>query len=140
MSADSSSYLGFPQSRLATGFPLSWDSVETRRSKKDKGPSLLRSHLGANVGRLRDNHKKYRELPNVTARNQALAKDADVSPSQIHRITNGQLGASIDLVERIAAALDVRPQDLLTPYFVVQNVEKPLDLQAPRELQRRKGA
>lgn len=139
MTADASSYLGFTQSRLAPESLLSWDSVETRRSKKDKGPSLLRSHLGSNVARLRDNHKKYRELPNLTARNQALAKDADVSPSQIHRITNGQLGASIDIVERIAAALDVRPQDLLTPYFVMQAGETPKDLPQPRELQRRKG-
>lgn len=102
--------------------------METRRSKKDKGPSLLRSHLAVNVASLRDHHRKYRQLPNPTARNRQLAKDADVSPSQIHRIIEGQLGASIDIVERIAAALEVRPQDLLTPYFVRQDVPATVEL------------
>lgn len=139
MRGEGSSYLGFNQSRLAAEFHLPWDSVGTRRSKKDKGTSLLRNHVGANVARLRDQHPKYRELPNPTARNEALAKDADVSPSQIHRMVNGQLGASIDIIERVAAALNVRPQDLLTPYFVLQPIQAAKDLPQPREIQRRRG-
>jgi transcriptional regulator with XRE-family HTH domain len=118
MGADGNSYLGLPQSRLATGALVAFPPVETRRSKKDKGPSLLRAHLAQNVSVLRDRHRRYKVLPNATARNKALAKDADVSPSQIHRIIKADLGASIDIVERIATALEVRPQDLLTPYFV----------------------
>lgn len=133
MSADGSSYLGLPQSRLALGLPLALAAVETRRSKKDKGPALLRQHLAANVVALRDQLHKYRHLPNVTGRNRQLAKDADVSPSQVHRVIKGDLGASIDIVERLAAALEVRPQDLLTPYFRIIPQESP----EPKELRRR---
>jgi DNA-binding Xre family transcriptional regulator len=136
MGADGSSYLGFPQSRLATGLPVDFSPVETRRSKKDKGPSLLRGHLAANVSILRDRHRRYRVLSNATARNKALAKDADVSPSQIHRIIKADLGASIDIVERIATALEVRPQDLLTPYFV-REATTVREISAPQELRRR---
>lgn len=136
MTPDGSSYLGFVQSRLATDRGVTFSPVETRRSKKDKGPSLLRAHLAKNVAILRDRHRRYRALPNATARNKALAKDADVSPSQIHRIINADLGASIDIVERIAGALEVRPQDLLTPYYVREpsNVR---EIAAEKELRRR---
>jgi transcriptional regulator with XRE-family HTH domain len=90
------------------------------------------------VAALRDQHKKYKDLPNPTARNRMLAKDADVSPSQIHRVINKKLGPSIDVIERIADALGVRPQDLLTPYFLRQpsDQEPP---QADRELRRSRG-
>ena len=87
----------------------------TRRSKKDKKPSALRLLLASNVEVLRD--ERYSTLPNPTARNKQLAKDADVSPSQIERVIAGTLGTSVDVLEAMANALRVRPQDLLTPYF-----------------------
>jgi hypothetical protein len=118
--------------------------VQTRRSKKEKGGAfLLRAFLAQNVVALRDSHRRYKELPNPTARNRALAKDADVSPSQVHRVIEAQLGASIDVVEALARALEVRPQDLLTPYFHHQPIEQlpaaPM-VQEPRELRRSRGA
>lgn len=113
-----------------------------RRSKKDKGPSALRAHLATTVRILRD--RKYRALPNVTARDTQLAKDADVSRSQIQRIIQGQLGASVDIIEALAAALEIRPQDLLTPYFASAPEERAAPSRQPSrqmdELQRRRGA
>jgi hypothetical protein len=146
MSADGSSYLGLAQSRLEIASPVVSLAVgpqsETRRSKKDKGHSLLRQFLAANVMALRDRHPRYKALPNITARNRLLAADADVSPSQVYRVIEGSLGASIDIVERLAMALDVRPHDLLTPYFhrSTEAADKPPTRpvrQEIRELQRR---
>lgn len=121
-------------------FPVVKERTETRRSKRDKGQSLLRRFLAGNVVALRD--RKYPALPNITARNKQLAEDADVSPSQVHRVIEGSLGASIDIVERLAMALDVRPQDLLTPYYAhsVDAKDQPPTRPARtelRELQRR---
>lgn len=113
--------------------------MQTRRSKKDKGPTLLRTHVAKNVVALRDQHKKYKDLPNPTARNKMLAKDADVSPSQVFRVTNGRLGPSVDIIERLAEALNVRPQDLLTPYFVRESSDQD-ELPANKELRQRRGA
>ena len=84
---------------------------------------MLRTVLAQNVVALRDSHRRYKELPHQTAKNEALAKDADLSPSQVFRVTVAQLGASIDVVEALARALEVRPQDLLTPYFRYQPAE-----------------
>ena len=110
-------YLGPSQPRTGYAIAVVFDSV-ARRSKKDKGPSLLRAHLAKNVAGLRDQHHRFRTFPTVTARNRELAKCADVSLSQVQRIVAQTLGVSIDIIEALATALDVRPQDLLTPYFV----------------------
>lgn len=92
--------------------------------------------VAQNVVTLRD--RKYRTLPNLTLRNQQLAKDADVSYSQIVRVTKALLGPSVDTVEALAKALEVRPQDLLTPYF--QPAENERRDPAPSPLQRRQSA
>lgn len=122
---------------------LPFTTVPTRRSKKDKGGSfLLHEFLSQNVVALRDSHPRYKDLPNDTARNRALAKDADLSPSQVFRVIKRELGASIDIVEALARALEARPQDLLTPYFHRQPIEQiPASMiQEPKELRRRAGS
>lgn len=101
----------------------------------------MRAFLSQNVLVLRDSHRRYKELPNATAKNRALAKDADISPSQVFRVLEGQLGASIDVVESLARALEVRPQDLLTPYFSRTQTDAPrLKIHDGKELQRRRSA
>jgi len=74
----------------------------------------------------------YRHLPNKTARERALAKDAGLAPSQIQRIIKGQVGASIDHIEWLSMALEVRPQDLLTPHFgqsvIARQRDSPMDI------------
>lgn len=87
----------------------------TRRTKSQKFPSPLRALVARTVVQLRD--RKYKTLPTVTDRNRALAKEADVSLSTIQRIVDGDAGASVDTLDDLAKALEVRPQDLLTPYF-----------------------
>lgn len=86
-----------------------------RRSKKHKAPSLVVGILGQNVRGLRD--QRYARLPHDTARNKALAKDADTTLSQIQRVIAGEVAVGVDLVEALATALGVRPHDLLTPYL-----------------------
>lgn len=88
---------------------------EGRRSKRDKPEPLIRGVLASNVTVLRD--KRYDGCPSVTAKTKALAAAADTTVSQIQRILSCELGTSLDLVARLARALGVRPQDLLTPYF-----------------------
>jgi transcriptional regulator with XRE-family HTH domain len=86
-----------------------------RRSKKERKHPLIRGVLAQNVRSLRDHH--FRPLRSVTARNQALARAADTSLSQIQRIIAQTLGPSVDMLEQLAAAFKVRPHDLVTPYF-----------------------
>lgn len=95
----------------------------TRKSKKDRPPAIIQGVVADNVRRLRD--VAYKTLPNTTARNKALAKDADTTPSQIQRVTAGELAAGIDLIERLAGALRVMPSELMTPYFAQKMDEQP---------------
>jgi plasmid maintenance system antidote protein VapI len=88
-----------------------------RNSKSQLPPTGIRWVLAYNLTIMRD--EKFRELPNATARNKALAALVKpTSKSQIQRIIAQKLGTSIDLLERLATVFGVRPQDLLTPYFV----------------------
>lgn len=83
---------------------------------------MIRQVLAFNVEALRD--KKFAALPNVTARNKELAKQAGTTLSQIQRVISTDLGTSVDLVERLATALECRPQDLLEPYFAYNKAAK----------------
>lgn len=69
----------------------------------------------------------YAELPNDTARNKQLARDADTTLSQVQRIVDLKLATGVDVVQRLADALGVRPPDLLTPYY-----RPPVDPYPPR--------
>jgi len=71
--------------------------------------------IGENVLVL--SRRKYSNLSNTTARNRALAKDAETTLSQIQRVIAGEVAIGVDLVEMLAKAFGCRPQDLLTPYF-----------------------
>lgn len=104
--------------------------AETRRSKRDKKSGTLRRHLSDNIAALRD--FKYKDLPNETQRNKALAKATDTTISQIQRIIKCELGISIDWLEPLAAALDTRPQDLVTPYFSARLTAEPIQLSSRR--------
>lgn len=107
---------GFSQPGI--GFEVSVALSAVRRTKRDKAPSPLRALVARTVTMLRD--RKYQQLDNVTARNRGLAKDADVSFSTIQRICSGEVGATVDMLDSIATALEVRPQDLLTPFFAAR--------------------
>jgi transcriptional regulator with XRE-family HTH domain len=87
-----------------------------RKSKKDRPPAMIQTVLAVNLTKLRD--RKYASYPNETSKNRALAKDAKTTLSQIQRMTRGALAPGIDMLELLAFALDVRPSDLITPYFV----------------------
>jgi hypothetical protein len=86
-----------------------------RKSKKDRPPAIIQGVLADNVRKLRD--RKYAALPHETAKNRALAKDSKTVLAQIQRILNLSLAPGVDMIENLATALEVRPQDLLTPYF-----------------------
>ena len=86
-----------------------------RHSKKNRPPAIVQGILAENVRKLRD--VAYPALPNVTSRNKALAKDAETTLSQVQRVLDQRVAVGIDLVERLANAFNVMPQDLLTPYF-----------------------
>jgi DNA-binding Xre family transcriptional regulator len=93
-----------------------------RPSKSHQPQAVIRQVLAFNVEALRD--KKFAALPNVTARNKELAKEAGTTLSQIQRVISKELGTSVDLVERISSALECRPQDLLEPYFAYSKSAK----------------
>ena len=112
-----------------------------RDSKKNKPTPIIRGILAANVTLLRN--RVYRDSATITARNRKLAEAIGSTLSQVQRICAGTAGTSVDTLEWLAAALHVRPHDLVTPYFA-QNLE-PLDgehhaLPSPtRELVRRRA-
>jgi transcriptional regulator with XRE-family HTH domain len=96
-------------------------------------------HVGRNVASIRDT--VFNSLPTPTQRNRQLAKDASMSESQVERVISGSLGTSIDYIEQLAAALRVRPQDLLTPYFHLEQEQQDASqatstLRSDRELRR----
>lgn len=86
-----------------------------RRSKKNRPPAIVLGVIADNVMKLRD--VRYSALPNETQRNRKLAEDSYTTLSQIQRVTKMELAAGADMIENLANALGVRPQDLLTPYF-----------------------
>ena len=94
-----------------------------RRSKKDRPAAISQRVLADNLVKLRD--RAYAGLPNETARNKRLAKESDMSLSQIQRIIKCTLAPGIDILERLANAFNVRPADLLTPYFAVHDYQHP---------------
>lgn len=100
-----------------------------RKSKKDRPPAIIQGVLADNVRKLRD--RKYAALPHETARNRALAKDAHTVLAQIQRILNLSLAPGVDMIENLATALEVRPQDLLTPYFANPGVLAPFPKTQP---------
>jgi DNA-binding Xre family transcriptional regulator len=103
-----------------------------RPSKSHQPLALIRQVVAFNVEALRD--RKFEALPTVTARNKELAKLAGTTLSQIQRVISKDLGTSVDLIERLATALECRPQDLLEPYFAHSKSSKLP--RAPESLQR----
>jgi hypothetical protein len=101
-----------------------------RRSKKDRPPAIVQGVLADNLKRLRD--RKFAEAPHETARNRLLAKASDTSMSQIQRIIAMDLAPGVDIVERLAGALEVKPANLLTPYFAAEAVEPTRAAARPR--------
>lgn len=93
-----------------------------RTTKKDRPPSLMRGVLASNLVRQRD--RLYASLPTVTARNKKIAEVAGTTHSQIQRIINQELGCSIDLLDGLAAALECKPENLLTPYWASAKEQK----------------
>lgn len=86
-----------------------------RRSKNEGPPPMIRGIVAENVKRLMN--ERFPSEPNTTAKSRALAGAADTTLSQIQRILSQSVGTSIDIIENLAGAFGVRPQDLLTPYF-----------------------
>lgn len=82
---------------------------------------------------LRDSDPELKRLATVTARNKALGMRLDVKLSTVQRILSGLQGTSIDYVEWIAAALNVSPAALLTPYAFTKRGAAPSDQAEPRE-------
>lgn len=66
----------------------------------------LRERFGLNVQRLRRERGVSQE---------DLANRAGVNRGYMGKIENAKYAASLDMVEKIAAALDVDPVELLTP-------------------------
>lgn len=102
---------------------------KTRRSKTQKPEPQIRAELSDNVVSLRD--IVFKHLPSPTSRNNQLATKADISPEQVRRVIDMKLGASIDIVAKLARALKVKPYELLTPYFVTQSNPRSTDAEAP---------
>lgn len=140
MVADTRPCLGSVQPRLGTASSLALIGVtDTRQSKSKRPVPIIRGILGRNVEVLRD--EVFADLPNVTARNKKLAEKVGTTLGQVQRICAGELGTSIDYVEWLADALNVRPHDLLTPYFATARSAPPSEPPGTDEgpLQRRKG-
>lgn len=137
MDDDSKPYLGFSQPGTGSDLPLallgmaSKSKDMSRKSKKDRPVAIIQGVVAANVRQLRD--VKYEPLPNVTAMNKALAKDADSTLSQIQRVIAGELAAGIDLIERLSMALSVTPSELMTPYFAQKQRSAAQAQQSPFE-------
>jgi hypothetical protein len=118
--------LGFLQPRSgenlrADYFPMA--ERKTRASKRDRRPTIVRSILAQNICALRD--RKWPEEPTITGRNKILAQHLFTGLPQVQRIAKGEVGTSVDYVEWLAEIFEVRPQDLLSPYFATSFKDQP---------------
>ena len=89
------------------------------QKKTPKAPGVTRQFVARNVSRLLEYH--YADLPNVTQRQKALAKDSGVGFGTIQRIMKGEVGASIDNIEMVALALQVSVYQLVLANLDVKN-------------------
>ena len=79
----------------------------------------MRTILAANLALLADQH--YASMPNLTARQKHLAKEAGVSFSTVQRIMKAETGASLDNIEVLAAVFDLSAYQLLLPNLCSKN-------------------
>lgn len=86
-----------------------------RRTKTLKPSRAVVGILAKNVTEFRNLH--YADLPTQTAMNHALARDVQMSCSQVQRVIAGELATGIDAVEAFARVFDVEPYELLIPDF-----------------------
>lgn len=124
--------LGLTQPALGRYVVLPYCVMDTRQSKKDRKPSLLRGVLARNVLALRD--RRFKTHRTVTARNVALAAAAHTTLSQIQRILDEEVGCGLEMLDSLAQALKVRPQDLITPYHTVEPMERPARNEQPARI------
>lgn len=94
-------------------------STTTRKAKTPKAPGFMREILAMNVSKMLAHH--YRALPNVTARQRALAKDSGISFSTVQRIMAKETGATIENIENIAGAFHLSAYQLLVPALDAEN-------------------
>lgn len=142
MGGDRKPYSGCMQPDIGSSAQLASTDMG-RPSKEHVPPPPIRAHLAENVQLLRD--RAFHNKTTVTARNEALAKRAGTSLSQVQRIVKAKAGVSIDALEAFAKALECRPQDLITPYFAYQGVvqrsdEKPSSGAGPRTFPHRRAS
>lgn len=126
MKADAIPFLGTLQPETGESWSLRYADMGKRKSKSERPPTLIRNYVADNVVELRDKKYPREKFTSVTARQRALAKDSGISKNQLDRITDKSQGTSIDQLEWLAAALGVRPQDLVTPYFTRAQVVTPI--------------
>jgi len=100
--------------------------VGKRRSKSERPPTLVRNYVADNIATLRDRKYPADKFKSVAAKNRQLAADSGVSINQVYRILDKSQGTSIDYIEWLAAALGVRPQELVTPYFARGDAVTPI--------------
>jgi transcriptional regulator with XRE-family HTH domain len=89
----------------------------TTRARKPAG--FMRQVLALNVARLLERH--YKDLPNLTARQRALAKDCGIAFSTVQRLMKLQTGATVENIENIAGAFHMSAYQLLVPALDVAN-------------------
>lgn len=93
--------------------PIHGRAREARPMKKRKAlkePGFMRSVLATNVAAVME-----LRLPGYPDKIRELARRAGMSRSSVQRMVQGQHGASVDLIERVAAALGVAAYQLLVP-------------------------
>lgn len=89
------------------------------KPKTRKVAGFMRAVLAQNVRSLLE--RDFKDLPNLTARQRKLAKDAGVSFSTVQRIMAEDVGASLDNVESIAEVFQVSVYQLMLPALDIGN-------------------
>jgi hypothetical protein len=86
------------------------------KPKTPKIPGVMRAVLAANVRALTDH--VFVAYPD---RIKALVSASGVSRAQLYRVLSQDSGATIDIIERLALALDVQVYQLLVPNLNADN-------------------
>lgn len=86
--------------------------------KRRKLVGYMRKVLAANLAHLLASHAEFKLSANKP---KLLSERADVSLSTVQRVLAGQVGASLDVIEQLAAVFDVSVYQLLLPNLDAEN-------------------
>lgn len=111
--------IGIYQPALGAKLNLAFSAMGRAAKTPKPHMFIMRGVLASNVRALMD--RKYGDIEKETNRIKALAKEGSMGHGSVQRALAGKTGLNIDLIERLALALDVSVYQILLPNLDADN-------------------